>query len=59
MEATHVKPAPAEHTPTEAAWNDPKRYLWLLGLVVPTLPFLAWGIAELSGLGIGYWFMFP
>jgi alkane 1-monooxygenase len=23
-------------------WRDPKRYAWLLGLVVPTLPFLAW-----------------
>ncbi len=60
----HVKPhagstapnTPHEHPPIEAAWNDPKRYLWLLGLVVPTLPFLAWGIAELTGLGIGYWF---
>jgi alkane 1-monooxygenase len=39
----------------EAAWNDPKRYLWLLGLVVPILPFLAWAAAEVSGLGIGYW----
>ena len=23
-------------------WTDPKRYLWLLGLVVPLLPFIAW-----------------
>ena len=38
-----------------AAWSDPKRYLWLLGLVVPILPFIAFGTAELSGLGIGYW----
>ncbi len=55
MEATHVKHAPTEHPPIEAAWNDPKRYLWLLGLIVPTLPFLAWGIAAVTGLGIGYW----
>jgi alkane 1-monooxygenase len=41
--------------PIEAAWNDPKRYLWLLGLVVPLLPFLAWAFTELTGLGIGYW----
>ena len=50
MEAAHVK-----HAPIEAAWNDPKRYLWLLGLVVPLLPFLAWAVAELTGLGAGYW----
>ncbi len=40
---------------TGVAWSDPKRYLWLLGLVVPTLPFIAYAVAELSGLGIGYW----
>ena len=36
-------------------WTDPKRYLWLLGLVVPTVPFLAWGLVELTGLGIMWW----
>jgi alkane 1-monooxygenase len=25
-----------------ARWRDPKRYAWLLGLIVPTLPFLFW-----------------
>ena len=39
-----------------ASWNDPKRYLWLLGLVVPIIPFVAWGIVEATGLGIGWWF---
>jgi alkane 1-monooxygenase len=39
-------------------WRDPKRYFWLLGLVVPTLPFLAWGLVELTGLGI-FWFYGP
>lgn len=39
-------------------WRDPKRYLWLLGLVVPTLPFLAWGLVELTGLGV-FWFYGP
>ena len=42
--------------PMTAAWHDPKRYLWLLGLVVPLIPFIAWGIVELTGLGIGWWF---
>jgi alkane 1-monooxygenase len=37
-------------------WTDPKRYLWLLGLVVPLLPFIAWGLVKLSGLGVLWWF---
>jgi alkane 1-monooxygenase len=41
-----------------ATWRDPKRYLWLLGLFVPTLPFLAWGLAQLTGLGV-FWFYGP
>ncbi len=41
-----------------ARWRDPKRYLWLLGLFVPTLPFLAWGLVELTGLGV-FWFYGP
>jgi alkane 1-monooxygenase len=37
-------------------WTDGKRYAWLLGLVVPTIPMIAWLFAELSGLGIFWWF---
>jgi alkane 1-monooxygenase len=37
------------------SWTDPKRYLWLFGLVVPTVPFQAWGLAELTGLGVMWW----
>jgi len=40
------------------SWRDPKRYYWLLGLVVPTLPFLAWGLVQLTGLGV-FWFYGP
>jgi alkane 1-monooxygenase len=36
-------------------WSDPKRHLWLLGLVVPLLPFIAWGLVELTGLGVMWW----
>jgi len=39
-----------------ATWRDGKRYAWLLGLVVPLLPFIAWGWAELTGLGVAWWF---
>jgi alkane 1-monooxygenase len=43
---------------TPATWTDPKRYAWLLGLLVPTLPFMAWGLVELTGLGV-FWFWGP
>jgi alkane 1-monooxygenase len=45
--------SPAE--PIRESWADPKRYLWLFGLVVPTVPFLAWGLVELTGLGVMWW----
>jgi alkane 1-monooxygenase len=39
-------------------WRDPKRYAWLIGLLVPVLPFMAWGLVELTGLGV-FWFFGP
>ena len=41
-----------------ATWRDGKRYAWLLGLIVPTLPFIACGLVELTGLGL-FWFYGP
>ena len=41
-----------------ATWRDPKRYAWLLGLLVPMLPFMAWGLVELTGAGV-LWFWGP
>jgi alkane 1-monooxygenase len=41
-----------------AAWTDPKRYAWLLGLIVPFLPFLAWGLVTLTGID-AFWFFGP
>jgi alkane 1-monooxygenase len=43
-------------TPTR--WRDPKRYAWLLGLIVPTLPFLSYGLVQATGLGL-FWFYGP
>lgn len=40
---------------SETAWRDPKRYLWLLGLLVPLFPFISWGLAAATGLGIFWW----
>jgi alkane 1-monooxygenase len=39
-------------------WRDRKRYAWLLGLFVPLLPFISWGLVEASGLGV-FWFYGP
>jgi alkane 1-monooxygenase len=36
-------------------WRDPKRYAWLLGLLVPTMPFLAWGLVHATGVA-AFWF---
>jgi alkane 1-monooxygenase len=41
-----------------ATWKDSKRYAWLLGLVVPLLPFIAWAAVELTGWGV-FWFYGP
>lgn len=41
-----------------ATWRDGKRYAWLLGLLVPTLPFLACGLVEATGWG-ALWFFGP
>lgn len=43
---------------TPATWKDGKRYAWLLGLLVPTLPFIAYGLVEATGLGV-FWFFGP
>jgi alkane 1-monooxygenase len=39
-------------------WRDPKRIAWLLGLIVPTLPFLTWGLVHLTGVR-AFWFYGP
>src|SRR4051794_9853777 len=36
-------------------WRDQKRYLWLIGLVVPSLAFIAIGMWRLTGWGVWFW----
>ncbi|QWF77561.1 fatty acid desaturase [Amycolatopsis sp. CA-230715] len=36
-------------------WTDRKRYLWLIGLVVPSLAFLAIGLHAATGWGVWFW----
>ncbi len=52
MEAAAAEP----QAELRATWHDPKRYLWLLGLIVPLIPFIAWGLVTITGLGIFWWF---
>ncbi|HET8582038.1 MAG TPA: alkane 1-monooxygenase [Jatrophihabitans sp.] len=37
------------------AWRDSKRYLWLLGAVVPLFLYAGWGLVNLTGLGVFWW----
>jgi alkane 1-monooxygenase len=41
-----------------AAWTDGKRYAWLLGLIVPLSPFLAFFWVWVTGFG-GMWYLGP
>ena len=36
-------------------WRDKKRYLWLIGLVVPSLAFLGFGLWAATGFGGFFW----
>ncbi|MET1059972.1 MAG: fatty acid desaturase [Nocardioides sp.] len=36
-------------------WQDRKRYLWLIGLVVPSLAFVAIGLHALTGWSVWFW----
>lgn len=37
------------------SWRDSKRYLWLLGLAVPLLPFGAWSLVDSTGISAFWW----
>lgn len=37
------------------SWRDRKRYVWLLGLVVPTLVPMSWATATLTGSSLSWW----
>jgi alkane 1-monooxygenase len=57
--APNARPLTAAAAPAPARrWRDPKRHAWLLGLVVPTLPFITWGLVEATGIG-ALWFFGP
>lgn len=39
-------------------WRDGKRYAWLLGVLVPPLPFIVYGLVHLTGWPV-FWFWGP
>lgn len=39
----------------QSRWQDGKRYLWLIALTMPALPFLAVGLHALSGWSVWLW----
>ena len=41
-----------------SAWKDHKRYLWLLGLLVPLFPFMGGGLVALTGWSV-FWYIGP
>ena len=48
----------ANSTVSEAStekWRDGKRYLWLIGLVVPSLAFAGYGLWLWTGIGAWFW----
>jgi alkane 1-monooxygenase len=40
---------------SSTAWKDGKRHLWLIGLVVPSLAFVAGGLWAFTGWGVWFW----
>ncbi len=50
MTVNHTVPAAST-----AQWKDGKRYLWLIGLVVPSLAFIGYGMHALTGWGVWFW----
>ncbi len=44
--------------PGVTEWRDTKRYAWVLGAVIPLIPFAAWGLVEATGLSM-FWYFGP
>ncbi len=56
MEAHAHSHAHEEIELNPAGWTDGKRYAWLLGIVVPLAPFIAWASVEVTGFEFFWWF---
>jgi len=56
--ATHSHDHGPEIELNPATWRDAKRYAWLLGLIIPFAPFIAWASVEVTGFEL-FWFFGP
>jgi alkane 1-monooxygenase len=56
--ATHSHAEEPQIELNPATWRDPKRYAWLLGLIVPLTPFIAWIDVQVTGWD-ALWFVGP
>lgn len=43
---------------TQVQWRDGKRYLWIIGAVMPLVPFAAWGLVVATGVHL-FWYFGP
>jgi alkane 1-monooxygenase len=48
----------SETVDTALEWRDSKRYAWLLGTLIPAIPFLGWGLVTWTGSDV-FWFTGP
>ncbi len=53
--ATQTRTAQTVPVGSTEGWKDQKRYLWLIGLVVPSLAFIAYGGWLATGSGVFWW----
>jgi alkane 1-monooxygenase len=37
-------------------WRDKKRYLWLMGALIPLIPLSTWGLYAWTGSSLAWWF---
>ncbi|MGZ5410658.1 MAG: fatty acid desaturase, partial [Aeromicrobium sp.] len=42
----------------QIVWRDTKRYLWIMGAIIPLIPFAAWGLVAWTGQDI-FWYFGP
>ena len=52
--ATHGGALPTKESDT--TWHDRKKWAWMLGLVVPTIPFGTWVLHELTDSPLAWWY---
>lgn len=56
MSSTTINNDQLKSEPADLQWQDAKRYLWLIGLLVPLFPFISGALASLTGSELGWWF---